>query len=135
MSGKRPFPPALDTFVALFNREAFWESHEALEGPWRECRSAFYHGLILCASALVHAQRGNPHGVRAQLAKAERRLRDCGPAYLGVDVATLLTATANVRDAVAAGREPVFPRIVLREELRRGDEWEDLPLEPPPAGG
>ena len=31
-----PFPSALEAFVELFNQEAFWESHEVLEGPWRE---------------------------------------------------------------------------------------------------
>ena len=31
--------------VELFNQEAFWESHEVLEGPWRETGSDFYHGV------------------------------------------------------------------------------------------
>ncbi len=57
-----PFPTALEAFVELFNQEAFWESHEVLEGPWRETRSDFYHGLILYASAFVHVQRGIPTG-------------------------------------------------------------------------
>jgi len=123
----------LESFVALFNGEDFWESHEILEAPWRVGRSPFYHGLILVASAFVHAQRGNPHGVRVQLAKAMRRLDACRPAYLGVDVDALLQAASAVRDAVDAGREPVFPRLVLRDDLRRGDEREARPLEPPPA--
>jgi len=128
-----PFPPALETFADLFNREAFWESHEVLEAPWRDGRSPFYHGLILVASAFVHAQRHNLHGVRVQVAKAEQRLHDCRPAYLGVDVDALLAAAATVRDAVHAGLDPVFPRLVLRADLRRGDEREGLPLEPPPT--
>ena len=69
--------------MELFNQEAFWESHEVLEGPWRETGSDFYHGLILYASAFVHVQRGNPHGIGAQLVKAERFLQEFRPAYLG----------------------------------------------------
>jgi predicted metal-dependent hydrolase len=127
-----PFPSALEAFVVLFNHEDFWESHEVLEVPWRNGRSPFYHGLILVASAFVHAQRRNLHGVRVQLAKAEQRLQGCRPAYLGVDIDGLLAAAASVRDAVQAGLEPVFPRLTLRRDLRRGDEREGLPLEPPP---
>jgi predicted metal-dependent hydrolase len=134
VSGDRAFPRALVEFVARFNAEAFWESHEILEGPWRERRSPFYHGLILCASAFVHAQRGNRHGVRAQLAKAERRLRGCRPAYLGIDVDGLLAAAAAVRDAVERGVPAKFPRLELRPARRRGDEPEAVLLEPPEAG-
>jgi len=128
------FPQALVEFVARFNAGAFWESHEVLEGPWRERRSPFYHGLILCASACVHAQRGNRHGVRAQLAKAERRLRGFRPAYLGIDVDGLLAAAAAVGDAVESGRPVAFPHLELRPVHRRGDEPEAAPLEPPQAG-
>ena len=133
MTGDAGFPRALEAFVARFNAGAFWESHEVLEGPWRERRSPFYHGLILCASAFVHAQRGNRHGVRAQLAKAERRLRRFRPAYLGIDVDGLLAAAAAVADAVETGRPAPFPRLALRAAHRRGDEPEAAPLEPPRA--
>jgi predicted metal-dependent hydrolase len=128
------FPRALEEFVARFNAGAFWESHEVLEGPWRDGRSPFYHGLILVASAFVHAQRGNRHGVRSQLVKAERRLHGFRPAYLGVDVHGLLRAAAAVRDAVEQGVPAEFPRIELRPEHRHGNEPEAAPLEPPPAG-
>jgi uncharacterized protein len=131
--GETAFPRALEQFVARFNAGAFWESHEVLEGPWREGRSPFYHGLILCASAFVHAQRGNRHGVRAQLAKAERRLRGFRPAYLGLDVDALLAAAAAVADAVERGKPVAFPRLELRPAHRRGDEPEAAPLEPPQA--
>ena len=67
-------PQALHRFLELFNAREYWESHEVLEGPWREWGSDFYQGLILYASAFVHAQRGNPRGIRAQLEKAERKL-------------------------------------------------------------
>jgi len=104
-----------------------------LEGPWRETGSDFYHGLILYASAFVHVQRGNPHGIRAQLAKAERFLREFRPAYLGVDVGPLLSHARVCRKLM--GEHPdapgdrwkeviPFPKIRLRAEHLRGDEPE-----------
>ena len=127
------FPTALEAFVELFNQEAFWESHEVLEGPWRETRSDFYHGLILYASAFVHVQRGNVHGVRAQLVKAERALQAFGPNYLGVDVASILGQAAACRQAVEADPDETggrwrqairYPTIELQSAHLRGDEPE-----------
>lgn len=128
-----PYPSALEAFVELFNGEEFWDSHEVLEGPWRDTRSEFYHGLILLASAYVHVQRGNTHGIVAQLEKAERALRSYRPGYLGVDLEPLFLHSAACRKAVAeAGDVPAsrwregiqFPRIQLQAELLRGNEIE-----------
>ena len=128
-----PLPEALLEFVALFNRGAYWESHELLEGPWREGRSEFYHGLILYASAFVHVQRGNPRGIVAQLEKAERHLAPYRPAYLGLDVNELLSHAARCREVVAAheGAEraawaALVPAIHLEPsaERLRGNEVE-----------
>ena len=80
-------PSALASFLELYHRGEFWESHEVLEGPWRALRSDFYHGLILYASAWVHWNRGNAHGVGAQLRKALDRLAPLPDVYLGLDVA------------------------------------------------
>lgn len=128
-----PFPPALREFVALFARGEFWESHEVLEGPWRESRSDFLQGLILLASAWVHVRRGNPRGVAAQLRKAERRLSPYRPAYLGVDVEILLAHAERTRGVVARYPDAppaAWPRLAPAPDLRlsaallRGDEPE-----------
>jgi uncharacterized protein len=112
-------------FVELFNAGSYWESHEVLEGPWREGRSEFYHGLILYASAFVHALRGNPRGVDAQLAKAERALAPFQPHYLGVDVAAVLASAAHCRALAGAGRTDARPPALrLAPELLRGTEPE-----------
>lgn len=115
-----PVPVELQEFVRLFNQQKFWDSHEALEGPWRLNRSEFYHGLILYASALVHLQRGNSHGVSAQFTKAARALAAYRPSYLGVEVDELL--------AWAGAMAGPVPRIELRLSKIRGDEPE---LKPP----
>lgn len=131
--GPPDLPWELRRFAELFNGEAFWESHEVLEGPWREDGSEFYHGLILYASAFVHVQRDNPHGVMAQLRKAERALEPFLPAYLGVDVAAVVERCRRVRARVEEARDDpprrwadriALPRLELDARWVRGDEPE-----------
>ena len=126
-------PPALAKYLDLFNRGEFWESHEALEGAWRATGSDFYQALILFASAFVHVQRGNRHGIAAQLGKADPLLERRRPHYLGIDVDELLTHSAICRHLVAENRDapeeawPVLipiPRITFDPALVRGDEPE-----------
>lgn len=126
-------PASLVRFVELFNGGAFWESHEVLEDDWRRLESDFYQGLILYASAFVHAQRGNRHGILAQLDKAEERLRPYLPDYMGIDVAGILDHARNCREVLAdnpdADRDAwqrliPFPRLALAAERVRGDEPE-----------
>lgn len=130
----RAFPESLVRFVECFNRRDFWESHEVLELPWRASRSEFYHGLILYTSGFVHLQRGNAHGIVAQLAKAERALEPFAPSYLGVDVAALLEQARDLRRRVgsegvelppgSSDRPVAFPFIQLDRSRIRGDEPE-----------
>jgi hypothetical protein len=128
-----PLPAAYREFLATFARGEFWEAHEVLEQAWRQGRSGFYRGLILLASAWVHARRGNAHGVAAQLRKAERELAPYAPAYLGQDVDGLLA-----RARAGAARAPSLasaslhawadalppPDLTPRPDLIRGDEPE-----------
>lgn len=131
--GIQRLPAELHRFVDLFNEQAFWDSHEILEGPWRESGSGFYHGLILYASAFVHLQRENAHGVVAQLRKAERALSPYAPHWLGVDVAGILRRCDAVAARVEARRdsppavwrdEIAVPRLELAADRVRGDEAE-----------
>lgn len=100
-----PLPAPLRRFLDLYHDAEFWESHEALEDAWRETGSDFYQGLILYASAWVHWERGNAHGVRAQLGKALQRLEGYPDRYLGVDVADLRARCEATRRIVAAHPE------------------------------
>lgn len=90
-------PSELAEFFRLFDQGRYWESHEALETAWRQTRSDFYHGLILLASAFVHRDRDNRHGIRAQLDKAEPLLRKYRPSYQGVDVERLMRMAEELR--------------------------------------
>ena len=126
-------PPPLTRFVELFNDGRYWDSHEALEDAWRETGSGFYQGLILYASAFVHARRGTRHGIRAQLGKAREALGPHRPAHLGVDVQGILDhadrclriVEANP-DAADDAWEELIPRPRLDPDPRRvrGDEPE-----------
>jgi hypothetical protein len=125
--------PAYDLFLRLFNSGQFWDSHEALEARWREDGSEFYHGLILLASAFVHVNRGNRHGIAAQLGKARPFLESRAPHYLGLDVNRILDHAATCRQIVAEHPDapphawPVlvpFPRLEFDPALVRGDEFE-----------
>lgn len=126
-------PPALVRFVELFNDGRHWESHEALEGLWRQQNSDFLQGLILYASAFVHVRRGNRHGIRAQLSKAERKLAPYGPWYLGVQVEDVLAHIRQCRGILlthpVAGPEDwpeliPYPLLRIDERWVRGDESE-----------
>ena len=126
-------PADFQEFVDLWNQDEFWNSHEVLEGPWRASRSPFYKGMILYASALVHAQRGNARGVLAQLEKAEAHLAPYRPFYLGIDVNAMLAHAARCRrqlgpdpDRSPAGWQDRIPPLPLHPEphLVRGDEME-----------
>ena len=117
---KHRLPPCLETFVDLFNKGAYWESHEALEPEWKRTRSEFYHGLILYASAWVHHERGNRHGILAQLTKAEPLLEEYSAGYLGIDVAGLLREGRALR----AGKPVPEPMMLTDLRLLSGDELE-----------
>ena len=132
-SGAPSLPRPLLRFLDLFDRGEYWESHEALEDAWRELDSGFYHGLILFASAFVHARRGTRHGIRAQMEKAEAALAPYPDAYLGLDVEALREHAARCRAAVEA-RPPdedadwmsllPLPALEPDPERIRGDEPE-----------
>lgn len=123
MSERTP-PESLSDFVRLFNQGVFWESHEVLEAEWHRTRSEFYHGLILLASAFVHRERRNGHGILAQLGKAEVLLRRFEPSYLGVDVEQALRLARDLRalaqsgdfEAAGAVRLELDPRLVQGTE-------------------
>ncbi|MDZ7778992.1 MAG: DUF309 domain-containing protein [Gemmatimonadota bacterium] len=135
MADEADLPAALTRFIDLFNRQEFWESHEVLESSWRASGSRFYHGLILLASAFVHVQRDNTHGIAAQLRKAERALAPYPPEYLGIDVVTLRRSARELRDRAQAEEAPrghraswasrvTYPRLVIDPSRVRGDEPE-----------
>ncbi|NNG16749.1 MAG: DUF309 domain-containing protein [Gemmatimonadales bacterium] len=131
MTPPRALPPEYRQFVDEFNRGWYWASHETLEDAWRRTRSEFYHGLILVASAFVHVQRENAHGVAAQIDKAVAALSAYRPQYLGLDVTRLIDHLREVRTvrhdltrSEGGARGIARPLLRLEERLVHGTEPE-----------
>lgn len=90
--------PRLQSYLELFNRQEYWDSHEVLEDLWRETEGELrdlYQGLIQVAAALVHWQRGNRHGMDQLEQRATTRLARYRPTALGLDLDGLLAGLAR----------------------------------------
>lgn len=93
-----------------FNAHQFFEAHEVLERAWLETsgrsparpghRGAggkdFYKGLIQAAVAFHHWTKGNRAGALTLARSATKYLRRYTPAYLGLDVESLLKSFTDV---------------------------------------
>lgn len=113
----RPLPAdvrraAVARGLAAYERGAWYLAHEELEPAWMGtadlAERALLSGLIKVAAAYVHAERGNPLGVRTNLRGARERL-----------AAAAVTAPA----AVGARTDPAAPTPGSSEAT----EWIDLP--------
>ncbi|MDH3521843.1 MAG: DUF309 domain-containing protein [Myxococcales bacterium] len=133
MTERRDLPAEYRQFLLGFARGEYWASHELLEQAWRRTGSEYYHGLILLASAFVHVERRNVHGVGAQLDKAITSLSGYRPHYLGLDVGRLVDLLIQVRsilDDAAAGEPDRWassieaPPLQVEDRLIRGTEPE-----------
>lgn len=107
--------------IAAYDRGAFYLAHEELEPAWMGTddapERALIGGLIKLAAAFVHAERGNPLGVRTNLAGALDRLADAaraGEPDAGLDLPALVVAVGErletVRSYVARYGTSSIPR-------------------------
>jgi len=107
-----PGDPRYREFVRLFNLEEFFAAHDVLEDLWRETGGEdreFLQGLIQVAVALEHRRRGNLRGASGVAESARRHLLPYGPNHLGVDLESLLAATARCLAEPDAGPSPRLP--------------------------
>ena len=78
--------------IFYFNNERFWESHEALEGAWKECigdEKELIQGLILVAAALVHYQKYENKICLSVLNRALKKLHTKSGNYHQIDIDTI----------------------------------------------
>jgi len=98
-----------DKGVTLFNRRAYFESHEAWEELWRsagERDKKFLGALIQMAAALhLRFERGGGRGTRNLLVQALAALEDYRPEHLGIDVERLYGELATYAERVEARKE------------------------------
>lgn len=98
-------PPALETFIRLFNDGHFFEAHEVLEDLWIVTTGAerdFYKGLIQYAVAFTHLSRKNFKGARSLHKRAAGYLKRYQPETEGVDVSRLMKETERFFREVAS---------------------------------
>ncbi len=119
----------IDEGIHLFNRQKFFEAHEALEAVWLKAqgeKKIFLHGLIQVAAAFHHHTRQNPTGFRSLLEKGLKKLERFGAAKAGIDLDGLRKQLQPWRDllshadSVASPQPPPLPRINRRRRVRRG---------------
>ena len=119
----------LDRGVDLFNRQEFFEAHEAWEDAWRmeqgETRR-FLQGLIQVAAGFVKLQRRQPRGATSLLGSGMAKLGDISATGYGLDLESLIAATVPWQQ-IAAGKtagEPIemdpdsLPRLKAQQEPR-----------------
>src|SRR5882762_10496727 len=106
--------------IELFNSAEFFEAHEVLEDVWRaapEPERKFLQGLIQVAVALHHHSRGNLVGCRSLLARAGRNLSAYPAQHGSLNLAALLRALTEWREALEEGRS-VPPLQIGRASCR-----------------
>ncbi|WIV67146.1 DUF309 domain-containing protein [Natrialbaceae archaeon AArc-T1-2] len=87
--------------VALYNGEAYHESHDCFEDEWYNygrgtVESAFLHGMVqVAAGAYKHVVFENDDGMRSLFRTALQYLRDVPHDFYGVDVLEVRTTLSN----------------------------------------
>ena len=75
--------------IFYFNNERFWESHESLEGAWKECigdEKELIQGLILVAAAFVHYQKYENKICLSVLNRALKKLHNKSGNYHQINI-------------------------------------------------
>ena len=83
---------------SLFNAERYWESHEVLEGVWRNKHGEekrLLQGIILVCAAFVHHQKGEPQVAMGVLKRSVPLLEYPGD-YGGFRVARIRKDVQNL---------------------------------------
>ena len=88
-----------DVGIELFNRQRYWEAHEAWENVWREMTDnpeddgeILLRGLIQFAAGLHSLSRGKTAGAISNLSKSKEKLASCEMPFWGIDLSSLVSA-------------------------------------------
>ena len=98
--------------IQLFNEQRYWECHEALEQIWRRetnpTEKALQQGVILSASALVHAQKDEDSVCIGMIPSAISRLNQWKEdTYYSLNVSLL---KKSMEEILKSGKI-VYPKI------------------------
>lgn len=109
------YPQEYLDFITSFNNGRFYESHEILEGLWRQTTGdskLFYQGLIQAAVTLYQLQRNNPEGVRHSYLSSIEKLQRYAPSHGGMDVDQFLIEMEKYVNGKS--QDGIMPKINLR---------------------
>ena len=129
----RPLPvetrqAAIEAGLAAYDRGDFFEAHEELEPAWMgsddPADRALLQGVIKVAAAYVHDVRGNPAGIRTNLAGSRRLLAEAAEGDpgndAGIDIAALLAAVdMRLADLAAHPDAPTLGAPTIERSPRR----------------
>src|SRR5713101_2255359 len=115
------FYDALERGIELFNRQEFYEAHEAWEAGWIDelaDERRLLQGLIQVAAGFYKLQTGSPRGTVKLLEQGLTKLRDFIGNSLGVDLEALIPQTErcleDARMLVAQNRTHYDPAQLPR---------------------
>lgn len=116
-------------YVDLFNRQRFYEAHDALEQLWLKVRhqpeGEFHKGLIQLAGAFVHVQKNRRGPAIALLRLARRRLGSFPDRHWGLNLREVLALADAWLERLDLGASPERllaqkpPRLHLAREPKR----------------
>jgi predicted metal-dependent hydrolase len=122
------FYEALERGIELFNRQEFYEAHEAWEAGWIDEiaeERRLLQGLIQIAAGFYKLQVGSPQGTVKLLEQGLNKLRDFIGRSLGVDLSRLIPQVEHCleesRALVANNRADYDPARMPIIGYRRND--------------
>lgn len=96
--------------VVLFNRQDYFEAHEAWEDLWSEAHGPerkFYQGLIQAAVGLCHFCNGNLNGAVKLYRSSADYMNGCESPFYGLDLVAFWRQMEECfRDLLQAAPEP-----------------------------
>jgi uncharacterized protein len=115
------FQECLQAGIELFNRQEFYEAHEAWEAGWLDELSdsrVLLQGLIQVAAGFYKLQVGTPIGTVKLLDNGLQKLRRFRDSAHGVDLERLIPEVEawllQAQEMVAAGRSDFDPKRLPR---------------------
>ncbi|EGG42982.1 hypothetical protein Nlim_0117 [Candidatus Nitrosarchaeum limnium SFB1] len=90
--------------IYYFNNERFWESHESLEGVWKQCygrEKELVQGIILLAVAFAHGQKDETGVGVGMLSRSLEKLGDSPAVYGSIDVERIRNKIKEMQKANA----------------------------------
>jgi hypothetical protein len=122
--------------IEHFNARDFYLAHDAWESLWLERfgeEKDFLQGLILCAVAILHAQRQNWRGARSRYRAALEKLGKYPSPYAGLDLQNFLRRMKGSLHRILEEESPPAVRVSSLPRIRLLPAPQRLDPPPPPG--